>query len=270
MKGILVTNHYLNGKKYDDLHSHLVKSAQESGIRLEQRTNREIIFCSDPADFVLFWDKDVHVAEMLERRGLPVFNSARSIELCDDKARTYTALSGTVPQPDTIFAPLSFDNVDYSDFVSDAVAVLGLPVVFKENFGSFGAQVHLCATQEEVMKLISGRPFLLQRYVECGSTDIRIEIVGDKCVAAMRRSNPHDFRANITNGGIAQPYTPTPDQVKMALSAGRALGLSFGGIDIIGENMVCEVNSNAHIINLMECTGIDIAPMIFEYIKGQI
>lgn len=51
---------------------------------------------------MLFWDKDVNLARRLEKSGLPVFNSAKSIALCDDKAKTYTELLGVVPQPKTI------------------------------------------------------------------------------------------------------------------------------------------------------------------------
>ena len=35
-------------------------------------------------------------------------------------------------------------------------------------------------------------------------------------------------------------------------------------------NQVCEVNSNAHIINIMQTTGVDVAPLIFEEILGRI
>ena len=44
----------------------------------------------------------------------------------------------------------------------------------------------------------------------------------------------------------------------------------FGGVDILDGGYVCEVNSNAHIINIMKSTGVDIAPMIFEHILERI
>lgn len=270
MRGFLVTNHYLNGEKFDALHRHLIATASDCGIRLEHITNRDMIFCGDSADFVLFWDKDVNLARLLESRGMRVFNSADAIALCDDKSATYSRLFGVVPQPKTISAPLSFFDVDYTDFVQQAVAEIGLPLVYKECCGSFGVQVHLCHSIDDVISHINGKPFLLQEYIECGGSDIRIEVVGDRCVAAMKRSNSNDFRSNITNGGTAVSYAPTDAQCRLATDACRRLGLDFGGVDIIGDNMVCEVNSNAHIINIMDCTGVDVAVEIFEYIKGQI
>lgn len=271
MTGILVVNAYLGGEKFDTLHKHLTDCAESMDISLKIKNNEDMLFCTDECDFVLFWDKDVNLAESLENKGIPVFNSARSIALCDDKAKTYLALEGVVKQPKTIIAPLAFFDVDYSGFVQKAVGVLGLPLVFKECFGSFGEQVYLCNTVDEIMSHINGRPFLLQEFVaDSAGEDKRLEIVDGKCVAAMKRINGSDFRSNITNGGAAVLCTPTDYEVETAIKACERLGLTFGGVDILRDGSVCEVNSNAHIINIMNATGIDIAPHIFEAIKRNI
>ena len=86
----------------------------------------------------------------------------------------------------------------------------------------------------------------------------------------MKRRNENDFRSNITNGGIAEAYTPTDEECAVALTACRELGLSFGGVDIMNGEILCEVNSNAHIINLMQTVGVDVAPLIFEEILGNL
>lgn len=271
MTGFLVVNHFLIGKKYEDLHTHLVKSAKKQGINLTIKTNQQVIFEKERPDFVLFWDKDINTAKMLENKNIPVFNSSRAIELCDDKAKTYLALQDSVKQPETIIAPLSFFQSDYREFAELAVAQLGLPVVFKECFGSFGEQVFLCNTIDDVMSHISTKPFLLQEYIkDSHGKDVRLEIVDGKCVAAMKRYNKNDFRSNITNGGTAEPYIPTEEEEQIAVKACEKLGLTFGGVDMLEGNIVCEVNSNAHIINLMNCTSIDIAPIIFNSIREKI
>ncbi len=268
MTGILVVNAYLKSEKFDVLHRYLTAAAGESGIELRLRTNEEMLFSEETADFVLFWDKDVNCARLLENRGMAVFNSARAIALCDDKAKTYLALEGTVPQPKTLTAPLSFGAADYTVFIEQAAAQLGLPLVYKECYGSFGEQVYLCRTVEEIKAHLSGKPFLLQEYIrEAAGEDVRIEVVGGKVAAAMKRRNPADFRSNITNGGTAQPYEPTAQEAALAVQACETLGLDFGGVDILDGRLVCEVNSNAHIINLKNVTGIDVAPLIFEHLK---
>lgn len=271
MNGILVINHFLNSEKFNILHSHLIKAAEKQGINLVQKTNLEMAFCEEKPDFVLFWDKDILLAKGLERQGIPVFNSSEAIRKCDNKAETYITLSGIVKQPKTLIAPLTFFKADFTEFVNGAVDRFGLPVVFKECYGSFGEQVFLCRTKEEIMAHISEKPFILQEYIKeaCGR-DIRIEVVGGKAVCAMKRENANDFRANLTNGGTAVPYIPTQQQCKIAADACNALGLDFGGVDILCDDVVCEVNSNAHIMNIMNCTGVDIAPLIFKDILSKL
>ncbi|MCC8073220.1 MAG: RimK family alpha-L-glutamate ligase [Clostridiales bacterium] len=271
MNGILVKNHFLKGEKYDALHSHLKKTAEKMNINLTVKTNLELAGESVSTDFVLFWDKDINLARMLERYGIPVFNSADSIEKCDDKARTYIELLDVVPQPKTLIAPKSFFKSDMSEFVFKAVEVLGLPLVFKECFGSFGAQVYLCRTVDEIISHISEKPFILQRFIEkSAGRDIRVEVIDGQCVSAVMRENKNDFRSNVTNGGIMTPFNPDKKIIDTALKACDALSLTFGGVDILEGNIVCEVNSNAHIMNIMQATGKDIAPLIFSTIKEKI
>ena len=271
MTGFLVVNAYLKGEKFDTLHKHLVNCAESMGILLKIKNNEDMLFCDETPDFVLFWDKDVNLAKTLEGKGIPVFNPSEAIALCDDKAKTYLALDGIVKQPETIIAPLSFFDADYSEFVKKAAEKLGLPLVFKECCGSFGEQVFLCESVNEVLSRVSGKPFLLQEFIaESKGEDVRLEIVGGKCVAAMKRQNKNDFRSNITNGATAVPYTPTDNEIALAQKACDTLGLTFGGVDILRGGYVCEVNSNAHIINLLEVTKIDVAKDIFSTIKSKI
>ena len=271
MNGILLVNHFLRDKKYNDLHRHLLDSAKSKNIDLHLKTNLELATEDINADFVLLWDKDVNLARRIEKSGIPVFNSADAVEKCDDKARTYIELEGIVPQPETLIAPKTYFPADMNEFVTRAVELLGLPLVFKECFGSFGFQVHLCKSQEDIVSHITHRPFILQKFVaESAGTDARLEIVGGKCVSAVKRINSNDFRSNVTNGGAMTPYEPTDSEIETAITACRTLGLTFGGVDILCDGTVCEVNSNAHIINIMNATGVNIAPLIFEEIAGHI
>ena len=271
MKGILAVNHFLKTAKFSKLHSHLVKAAKKENIGLEIKTNLELATNIPECDFVLFWDKDINLARRLERQGISVFNSADSIEKCDDKARTYIELSDTVPQPKTLIAPKTYFKADFTEFVDNAIEILGLPLVFKECFGSFGEQVFLCKTKDEIMKHITERPFILQEFIASSAgRDKRIEVVGGRVVAAMERFNENDFRSNVTNGGKMKPCEPSQTECDIAVAACEKLGLAFGGVDLLEGGIVCEVNSNAHIINIMNCTGIDIAAEIFKEVKSKI
>lgn len=271
MNGILAVNHFLNTEKFSDLHNHLVESAEDLGIELKVKTNLQLATEKANGDFVLFWDKDINLARRIERLGVPVFNSSKSIALCDDKARTYIELEGVVPQPKTFLSPKCYFKSDMREFVNRASEILGFPLVFKECFGSFGAQVFLCKTKEDILNHITEKPFILQEFVkESAGSDIRIEVVGGKWVSAVKRENKNDFRSNVTNGGEMTPYTPSEEEINLALKACEKLGLTFGGVDILNNGTVCEVNSNAHIINIMKTNNIDIAPLIFKEIEKRL
>ena len=231
MTGILAINAFLHSEKYTQQDKLLLAGAKACGINLKIYSNLELRLAVPKADFVLFWDKDVSLAHALEQQGLPVFNSAKAIALCDNKALTYQTLLCTVPQPETMVAPITyFEDSNFSPFIDGAIEHLGLPLVFKECYGSFGAQVFLCHSKEEIERHITARPFLLQKFCkESAGHDMRIEVIGGRCVAAMERYNPADFRANITNGGQMRPYTPTREEEALALAATEKLGLLFGG-----------------------------------------
>lgn len=163
MTGILAINAFLHSEKYTQQDKLLLAGAKACGINLKIHSNLELRLAVPKADFVLFWDKDVSLAHALEQQGLPVFNSAKAIALCDNKALTYQTLLCTVPQPETMVAPITyFEDSNFSPFIDGAIEHLGLPLVFKECYGSFGAQVFLCHSKEEIERHITARPFLLQ------------------------------------------------------------------------------------------------------------
>lgn len=228
------------------------------------------------ADFVLFWDKDTRLAKLLESVGVRVFNSARAIEVCDDKSETHRLLAQAgIPQPDTLLAPMTYTEVTpaVDSFLSAAAAQLGFPLVVKECYGSFGDQVSLAHTMDALRErayAMQSRPFLLQRYIrEAAGEDVRLYVVGERVVAAMRRRSDGDFRANLRQGGHAEPYVPTAEEEALARRCCNVLGLCFGGVDLLHTSsgvLVCEVNSNAHLAGITACTGVDVADCIVEWV----
>jgi len=276
-KGILVVNEYLISDKFQEIYEYLISAANDRGCELEKVTNLEVLAEDIPmADFVLFWDKDVKAAKLLESKGFKVFNCAKAIEVCDDKSLTYLELIGSgINMPKTYVSPLTFGlESDDDNFLSKVVGKVGLPMVIKENFGSFGAQVYLAETLDKAKEIVlsfAGKGYIVQEFIESSTgRDVRLHIVGDKFVTAMLRENDNDFRANITNGGVMKQYDPTELQIEMAVKVCKELNLDFAGVDIMfgrnGEPIFCEVNSNAHFKNIMDCTGVNVAESIMDYI----
>lgn len=302
MKGILVTNHFLRGKKFDEITSFFLSSAKKQNVPLLPYTNCEMteklsfpaaasreFLKKESIDFILFWDKDIRLASYLETLGVRVFNSSEAIEACDDKSLMYIKLCGSsIPMPKTAFSPKMFfrpesfpDNYPES-FVLSLEKVLSYPIVVKECYGSFGYQVYLAKNRESLIKLISDlapSPLVFQEFIKTspsgiGGHDLRLHVVGDRVVTAMERYNTDDFRANITNGGKMSPHTPSKEEEEIAIAACRSLCLDFAGVDLLvnekGQPILCEVNSNAHFVNIFSCTGVNVADSIIEHIKKEL
>jgi RimK family alpha-L-glutamate ligase len=287
MTGWLVVNGFLHSYKFNEIHTWLMNAAEKLNIQMYLKTNAELLVdlpkkrlnhTEREVDFILFWDKDVKLAKRLEQLGYPVFNSANAIGVCDDKSLTHLTLMGEgIPMPRTILAPMTFANIGYTDlsFLKEVANSLGFPMVVKECFGSFGQQVYMVHNEQELVSKVDelgAKPMLFQEYISNSfARDIRIQVVGGKVIASMYRySDQGDFRANISNGGKMKAYEPTKEQCELAIRCCEIIGLDFAGVDILfdqGENpIVCEVNSNAHFKNIYDCTGVNAADVIMEYI----
>lgn len=289
--GWMIFNGSLNDKKYVEIDEMYRLAAYKAGIMLECIPNNGVAgviqgrasssYLSDSSsrpDFILFADKDVRLAKHLELCGYRLFNNSSAIATCDDKIMTYQALSAVgIAIPKTIFAPLAYrvlEEAAKNRFLEMIEDELNYPIVVKEAFGSFGEQVYLAKNRQELSQLYNRlqlKPHLYQQYISSSfGRDVRLHVVGDRVVASMLRTNENDFRANITNGGKMHSFTPSEAFQNVAIEASKAVNADYSGVDLLfgadGEPIVCEINSNAHIKNILNCTGINIADIIFEYI----
>lgn len=292
--GWLIVNQFLQTEKFNEIYDWLLTAAGKMDCHLERKTNAEmlatindgsilrIIDSTMNPDFILFWDKDVRLAKILEGLGYRLFNRADAIAACDDKSMTFMRLATVkeiydIPMPETILAPMTYANIGYHgdySFLKLVEKKLSYPLVIKECFGSFGAQVYLASTRSEaenILERCAGKPLLFQEFIESSyGRDLRLEVVGEEVVATMLRTHDSDFRANITNGGKMSAYTPSTEAVSLAVNVCKALNLDFAGVDLLfGEQdrpILCEVNSNAHFKNIYTCTGVNAADKIMEHI----
>ena len=253
-------------------------------------------------EFIIFYDKDIALAAALEKMGYRLYNSADAIDVCDSKVKTATRISeynlnckddeAKILMPKTYKVPFTYENIgikdsysfDFIDYVEKDLCEAGegalsdaYPMIIKESNSSFGMGVHLAGSREEAVKLIceyGNKECIIQEYLSYSSgRDYRLQMVSDKCVCAMMRSNENDFRANITNGGKMSEYKPTDEDLSLARNVMKCLKLDFAGIDIMhdksGRTVFLEANSNAHFKNIYDLTGINAAEKMIEYIVGK-
>lgn len=288
LHGWIIYNGHLPGDKFLNLAKWFQQSVHNQGLTATIVKNNELLsYLSTNTldlvkvieeklpDFVIFTDKDIYLAKQLELLGVPVYNSAHAIEVSDDKIATYQVLAQhDLPIPKTLIAPKVFpvpSDLD-SNYLDQVVETFGFPMIIKEAFGSFGEQVYLVHTREEMVQKMTelhGKPYVFQQFISSSyGKDLRLHVVGNRVAASMFRQTDDDFRA--TAGGIREGYEPTAYEEKLAIAATKAIGADFAGVDLLfGPNdkpIICEINSNAHIGKLYNCTNINVADHIVEYI----
>lgn len=269
-------------EKFRDQAELVQEAADRAGVSATIYKNYEVMMdvtekVDSLPDFVVFLDKDIVLATYLKPLGIPVFNDPEVIERCDNKTKQAIrlALDG-VPMPRTIVAPKVYPNFTIRDsgYYERVLQKLGLPMIIKEARGSFGMNVYLIETEEqfyEKTEALRGIDYLFQEFIASSrGRDIRVNVVGEQVVAAMYRHSETDFRANITNGGKAEIVELTDAQIDIALRAAKSVGADFAGVDLLfganEEPLVCEVNAAAHIRNIYNVTGINVADAMIAYI----
>ncbi|KGX88054.1 ATP-grasp domain-containing protein [Pontibacillus marinus] len=288
LTGWIVYNGHLPGDKFLDYAKWIRDAASRKEMEMDVYPNHHLLSLlgtgkSDIVekdilpDFVVFGDKDILLARQFEQMGVPVFNSSFAIEACDHKGLMYQLLAQhSIPIPKTILGPKIFPGTKEIDAESfqNVCEQIGFPLIIKEAYGSFGEQVYLINSQEEMfdkLKEIQGKPFLFQEFISSSyGRDVRLNVVGNQVVTSMLRYADDDFRANVSAGGHMKPYEPSKQEKDLAIKASQAIGADFAGVDLLfgpnDEPIVCEINGNAHIRNIYNCTGVNVADDMINYI----
>jgi RimK family alpha-L-glutamate ligase len=203
------------------------------------------------------------ILHALAELGIPVWNSARTIERCVDKSATSFLLAR---------AGLSTPATWAIESRGAAAAILareGGPLVLKPLFGSQGRGLRLIRQAEDLPAPaeVAG-VYYLQRFVGVESNgfhDFRVLVSQGRVVAAMMRHSSH-WVTNVKRGG--KPIAAVADGAmkNLALAAAAAVGAAFAGVDIIhdgdGRPMILEVNSMPAWSGLQRTTSADIAAVL--------
>ena len=287
MKGVILTNPYDSYQAQKHKVCRMVEEFNRLGVDVTVLPNDSFVayvkegdlVCDLRADFVLFFDKDRYTSELLERCGVRVFNSASATAICDDKMLTHIKLSNHgIPMPTTLPGALCYNpQGELSDeYLRKAVDILGLPTVVKECHGSYGEQVYLVKTLDELkrkLEEIKTKAYLLQRFEAASSgKDMRVIVIGGKVVCGMLRENKRDFRSNMANGGKATAAEVPRDVAELCEKAARIIGLDYCGIDVLISDVpkICEVNSNAMFQAMERASGVNVARLYAEHIVNSV
>lgn len=282
MKVLVVENAYIRNKSQISQAERIAEELILLGATVEIKKNFNLAQIADNRvtaqgyDFCVFLDKDRVAARLLEKSGMRLFNTAAAIETCDDKMLTNIALADNgFNVPDCVYAPLCYHGESEVNrgFLKSVENALGFPLVAKTNYGSLGAGVTLIRDEEELFSYEKRNltlPHFYQKFIDCGcGEDIRVLVVGGRCVCAMKRRNERDFRSNIELGGKGENYPLGEELASLCEKVAQTLGLDYCGVDILagkdGKYYVCEVNSNAFFAAAEAVCGVNVAKAYAEY-----
>ncbi|PZP56608.1 MAG: RimK family alpha-L-glutamate ligase [Micavibrio aeruginosavorus] len=212
------------------------------------------------------------VLRHLRRAGVVVLNRAAAVAAVADKLHTFQVLSlEDMPLPKTIFGkcPVDVDLIEKE---------LGFPVVVKTLKGTQGSGVYLSENPENLRDMTGlltndgdeSLPVVFQEFIKVSAgRDLRVFVVGKKCVACMERSaTDGSFKANISRGGVGKNVPITPEMEKLALDVCRILDLEIAGVDLLYNDngyLICEANSAPDFKGLEKFCNVDIPSVIYDH-----
>ena len=215
------------------------------------------------------------VVRQFEQMDVYTPNTANGIANARDKLRATQILSRhDIGIPATTFVR------DRADVLAAIERVGGAPVVIKLLEGTQGIGVILAPDSGVASAVIetlqsTERNVLIQAFIaESKGRDIRALVVGDRVVAAMRRTAKGDeFRSNVHRGGSVEGVKLDPEYERTAVQSAQIMGLRVAGVDMLESNdgpLVMEVNSSPGLEGIETATDLDVAGAIVDYIANQV
>ena len=212
------------------------------------------------------------IVKQFEMNG--VFSTARSLGItrARNKVRTLQIMARKgIPIPQTLFS-INPDNI------GEQIRLLGgPPVVIKLQEGTQGLGVILAESKKSAKSIIDtfykmDTSILLQQYVEeANGEDIRIIVVGNKVVAAMKRKSGLDeFRSNVHRGAETEAVELSPKEKFIALNATKYLGLGVAGVDLMRSKkgpVLIEVNASPGLKGIEGASGVNVAKHIVQFVE---
>ncbi len=174
----------------------------------------------------------LEAADELAGRGVRMVNGGDRLLAAHDKLRTTTLLARAgVPQPRTVHITSVRDEVG-----------IDLPLVVKPRFGSWGADVFRCETEEQFARVLDevrdrswfvNHGALVQELLPPVGHDLRLVVAAGRVVGALSRfARPREWRTNTPLGGTRRRVVPSEEACALGVRAAGATGLDLVGIDL--------------------------------------
>jgi ribosomal protein S6--L-glutamate ligase len=212
------------------------------------------------------------VIRHFEKMGVQTLTSSEGLLLSRDKLKSLQVLA-----EHHIQMPVTYFSNDFHDIEPIVKSKLNYPFILKVLEGTQGVGVYLIKNEPTAQNFFdhfanSKTQVILQEFIkESSGRDIRIITAGETIIASMERIAPqNEFRSNIHRGAVGYKIRISKDEQQMAINAIKAVGLKFGGVDIIRSKrgpLILEINSSPGLEGIESTTKIDVAREIIKFIE---
>jgi [lysine-biosynthesis-protein LysW]--L-2-aminoadipate ligase len=257
----------------------IIQAAEKKDVKVKLIDVRTEIFNPETykVDFDVALERSVstvkgkHAVRFFEALGVPVVNSSRIADLCEDKFQTSLILwKYKVP---TMKFALTFTEAETDRAIQE---MGGYPVIIKPTLGSWGrllAKINDRDALEAVLehKDVLGSPdqkaYYIQEYIKKPGRDIRSFVIDGVAICAIYRDSPH-WITNTARGGKASNCPVTPELAELSKKASDAIGGGILSLDIFETDeglKVNEINHTTEFKNSEAPTGVSISGAIVDY-----
>jgi len=181
----------------------------------------ELVAHCQNAQFVFYRARNCDYVTSLEQANIPVVNSSHVNALANNKYMTLQ-FARTLGIPTV---PLFTEPEQYE-----------YPLVFKTVDGHGGEEVVLCQDNADLcvcQKQYEDRLTLVQPYIESNATDVRVWVLGNQVIGAVKRQGKKDFRSNLTLGGTIERYELNHLQLDHVHAMQNAIKSDYIGMDFL-------------------------------------
>lgn len=209
-------------------------------------------------DFVICRTIQPELTQYLEMCKLKVFNNSFVSRVCNDKAATYAYLAGkNIPLIESAFVKNSV--------LKECMDHIPQGVIIKAVDGHGGEQVFLWKKDQdkkEMLEKIGNSNVIIQQFTGKARQDVRVYVIGNRIVGAIKRTAKEGFRSNYSLGGKIEEYSLTNEQKQLVEKVIKEFEFGLVGIDFIigekGEFILNEIEDVVGARMLYQCTDINL------------
>lgn len=220
-------------------------------------------------DFIVNRSIEPFLQQFFSAQGVSVFNDAQTANIANHKAQTHLSLH-------TIGVPMMPSFFIHGRALPDNPP-FPYPLIVKTATGRGGQEVYFIEHNEDweaFKQSIEHRDYVIQSTdVQLGK-DVRVFIIGKEIVAAVLRSNDHDFRANFKLGGKATLYHLSKAETTMIQRICDHFNFGLVGIDFLldhNDNLIFnEIEDVVGSRILSEVSDINLLKMYVTFIANEV